>query len=119
MLRFRLFISSPSDVGPERALALAVAERLGFEFRGRIELETYLWERSLLRATASFQEQIADIKEVDLAVFILWSRIGTPLPPEQFVRPDGTSYTSGTEYEFEQANEADRKSTRLNSSHDQ
>jgi hypothetical protein len=106
MLRFRLFISSPSDVGPERALALSVAERLGFEFRGRIELETYLWERSLLRATASFQEQIADIKEVDLAVFILWSRIGTPLPPDQFVRPDGTSYTSGTEYEFEQANAA-------------
>ena len=34
MLRFRLFISSPSDVGPERALALAVAERLGFTFEG-------------------------------------------------------------------------------------
>jgi hypothetical protein len=109
MLRYRLFISSPSDVGPERALALSVAERLAFEFRGQIELETYLWERSLLRATASFQEQIADITSVDLAVFILWSRLGTPLSPDQFTRSDGTSYTSGTEYEFEEAHSAYQK----------
>jgi len=100
--RLRIFVSSPGDVGPERAVAAAVIERLQLEFRGRILLETYLWERSLLLATETFQSQILDIREADLAVFILWSRIGFALP-EQFRRDDGSRYESGTEYEFEHA----------------
>jgi hypothetical protein len=105
VLRYRVFISSPGDVGPERAIAQAVTERLQFEFRGQVEVETYLWERSLLRATDTFQAQIVDIQEADLAIFILWSRIGTPLPLDQFSRPDGSQFNSGTEYEFERARE--------------
>jgi hypothetical protein len=96
-------VSSPGDVGAERGVALAVAERLQFEFRGQIQLETYLWERSLLRATDTFQAQILDIQEADLALFILWARMGTPLPLDQFSRCDGSQYASGTEYEFERA----------------
>ena len=103
MLRLRVFVSSPGDVGAERAVALAVAERLQLEFRGQVQFETYLWERSLLRATETFQAQILDIQQADLALFILWARVGTPLPLEQFSRPDGSGYSSGTEYEFERA----------------
>lgn len=103
MLRLRVFVSSPGDVGAERAVALAVAERLQLEFRGQVQFETYLWERSLLRATDTFQAQILDIQQADLALFILWARVGTPLPLEQFSRPDGSGYSSGTEYEFERA----------------
>jgi hypothetical protein len=103
LLRLRIFVSSPGDVGAERAVALAVAERLQLEFRGQVALETYLWERSLLRATDTFQAQILDVQEADLALFILWARVGTPLPLEQFSRADGTGYASGTEYEYERA----------------
>jgi hypothetical protein len=103
LLRLRVFVSSPGDVGAERAVALAVAERLQLEFRGQVQFETYLWERSLLRATDTFQAQILDIQQADLALFILWARVGTPLPRDQFSRPDGSGYSSGTEYEFERA----------------
>jgi AAA ATPase domain len=106
LLRLRVFVSSPGDVGAERAVALSVAERLQLEFRGQVQLETYLWERSLLRATDTFQAQILDIQEADLALFILWARVGTPLPIAQFSRPDGSGYNSGTEYEFERARDA-------------
>jgi hypothetical protein len=63
VLRLRIFVSSPSDVGAERAVALAVTERLQLEFRGQVELEAFLWERSLLRATNTFQAQILDVQE--------------------------------------------------------
>jgi hypothetical protein len=106
MQRLRIFVSSPGDVGAERAVALAVVERLQLEFHGKVLLEAYLWERSLLRATDTFQAQIIDIQETDLALFILWARIGTPLPLDQFHRADGSQYSSGTEYEFERAREA-------------
>jgi Novel STAND NTPase 1 len=109
VLRLRVFVSSPGDVGAERGVALAVAERLQFEFRGQVQLETYLWERSLLRATDTFQAQIVDIREADLALFILWARMGTPLPPDQFSRDDGSQYTSGTEYEFERARDGNER----------
>jgi hypothetical protein len=100
--RLRIFISSPGDVGAERAVAAAVVERLQLEFRGTVVLETYLWERRLLLATETFQTQILDICEADLAIFIMWSRLGTALPDE-FRRADGSRYNSGTEFEFEQA----------------
>lgn len=103
--KLRIFVSSPGDVGAERAVAVAITERLQLEFRGLVDLETYLWERTVLRATDTFQAQIIDIQDADLAIFILWSRIGTPLPTEQFKRTDGSQYASGTEYEFERARE--------------
>jgi hypothetical protein len=109
MQRLRIFVSSPADVGAERAVALAVIERLQLELRGQVQLEAYLWERSLLRATDTFQAQIIDIQETDLALFILWARVGTPLPVDLFRRPDGSQYASGTEYEFERARDAYEK----------
>src|SRR5438105_13753297 len=96
--QFRIFISSPRDVGSERALALRVLERLQLEFRGRIELVPIFWEHEVLKATDSFQSQIPRASDTDLCVFILWSWFGTPLP-QDFCRPDGSHYRSGTEFE--------------------
>jgi PDZ domain len=107
--RFRIFISSPRDVGSERALAMRVLERLQLEFRGRVELAPVFWEHEVLKATDTFQSQIPRAGEADLCVFILWSWFGTPLP-DSFQRPDGTRYRSGTEFEFEDAISSYRKS---------
>ena len=38
----------------------------------------------------------------DIAIFILWARLGTRLPAH-LTRPDGSRYASGTEFEFEDA----------------
>ncbi|HLQ91966.1 MAG TPA: PDZ domain-containing protein [Xanthobacteraceae bacterium] len=100
--RIRIFISSPRDVGSERALAMRVLERLQLEFRGRVELAPIFWEHEVLKATDTFQSQIPRAAEADLCVFILWSWFGTPLP-EDFRRPDGSTFRSGTEFEFEDA----------------
>jgi YD repeat-containing protein len=102
MKQVRIFVSSPRDVGSERAIALRAIERLQLEFRSRVELRPVFWEHEVLKATETFQAQIPRPSRADLCVFILWSWFGTPLP-ESFARPDGSRYRSGTEFEFEDA----------------
>ena len=108
MRKLRIFVSSPGDVGEERAIAHRVIERLRFRYAARAELEVLLWEHLPLVATQSFQEQIPNAGEFDLVVMVVWSRMGTKLP-DAIKRGDGSRYESGTEYEFEQALEASRK----------
>lgn len=104
----RVFVSSPGDVGFERRVALAVIERLRGEFVAHFDIRPILWEQGPLRATEHFQEQIASTAEVDIAVFILWTRLGTALP-DPFRHGDGTSNVTGTEFEFESAARAYRE----------
>ena len=54
----RIFISSPSDVRPERLIAQRVVERLGREFAYHFRIEPVLWERQPLIATEHFQTKI-------------------------------------------------------------
>jgi WD40 repeat protein len=102
MKTIRCFVSSPGDVGQERLIAQRVLNRLQGEFQQRVRLEPILWEHEPLRATSHFQSEIARPSNADIVVCILWSRLGTRLP-EDFRRSDGTSYASGTEWEFEDA----------------
>ena len=108
MKTLQIFISSPGDVFEERALANRAIERLQSEYAGRIVLQPVLWEHEPLVATANFQEQIIRPSDTDVVIAILWSRLGTRLP-KGYVRPDGSRYESGTEYEFEEAIEGFRK----------
>jgi WD40 repeat protein len=102
MKALRFFLSSPGDVGSERAIAGRVFERLRQEYAGRAALEAYFWEHEPMRATQDFQEQIPPPSSYDVVICILWSRLGTRLHARHS-RPDGTPYDSGTEYEFEDA----------------
>jgi len=98
----RIFISSPGDVADERDKAREVVRSLERYFRD-VTLQPVLWEELALPATASFQETIdylLDREPIDIAVFILWSRLGSPLGPA-LRRADGSPYRSGTEREFD------------------
>jgi eukaryotic-like serine/threonine-protein kinase len=96
-LKLTIFVSSPGDVHDERACTGAVIEHLQREVRNHVRLEAYFWEDEPLQAGDDFQTQIILPSATDIAVFILWARLGTPLK-----RPDG-SYPTGTEFEFEDA----------------
>ena len=108
MRTFRIFVSSPGDVGEERSIAHRVIERLKFRYVGRANLDVTLWEHLPLVATSSYQDQIPNAGDFDLVVMVVWSRMGTKLP-EAITREDGSRYESGTEYEFEQALAASRR----------
>ncbi len=116
--RIRIFLSSPSDVADERALARRVIEELRADpiLRDVIYPDLIAWDdlnyRAPMLATLAPQEAILkgmpSPSECDIAVFILWSRLGTPLDPNKYRRPDGSNYRSGTEWEFENAMEVAR-----------
>jgi PDZ domain len=95
MIDLQIFISSPHDVGNERAVCGTVVSRIQLEFRGLVRLRPIFWENELLRPDRTFQSQIPRASEADACVFILWSWFGTPLPPDVARRPDGTTYRSG------------------------
>jgi hypothetical protein len=66
-------------------------------------------------ATLTPQETITQQRpkpsECDVVIVIFWSRIGTPLPPEH-VKPDGSGYLSGAEWEYLDAFEASQQTGR-------
>ena len=101
--RIRVFLSSPSDVQPERERCEAIVRAVNAELEG-LDLEVARWEDGVYRASSTFQDQIDRPGDCDLVVCLFWRRLGTPLP-EHYSRPDGTP-RSGTEYEFEQALES-------------
>ncbi len=89
---------------------LAVVRRLQAWFRGRLALAPVFWESEPLAATAGFQQEIdrrVPPAKSDIALFVLWSRLGTKLSAE-FTLPDGTRPT-GTEWEFHDAHQANQE----------
>ena len=105
MKNIRIFISSPGDVQLERNIARNVINELSSLYTKHAKFEILMWEDFPLSAHSTFQDGINYFlenkeKPIDIAVFILWSRLGTPLD-HKYVKADGTLYQSGTEYEFD------------------
>lgn len=110
----RIFISSPSDVLEEREQARRIVAQLQRHYLGSLELIPVLWEELPLDMQSSFQEGI-DVflnhpTRIDVGVFILWSRLGSPVGP-RIKRADGSEYNSGTEREFDLLMKASKNST--------
>src|SRR5580700_6708760 len=101
----RIFISSPSDVRPERLKAEQIIARLDREFAYHFHVEAVLWEREPLVAAHHFQdkENIPQPRGMDIVVVILWTRLGVPLPEDQFRGAISGRAVTGTEWEFEDA----------------
>lgn len=100
---FKVFLSSPADVRPEREGAERVVRRLGGIYADHVDLRLERWEPKFYEATKGFQEQIESTAEFDLVIAIFWKRIGTELPPDIYRRPDGSCFESGTVLEIESA----------------
>jgi hypothetical protein len=99
----RIFISSPGDVIPERIRAGQVIKRLAQRFSDVLSVEPTFWESEPLTAGKHFQANIATPSQTDAVVTILWSRLGTPLPKDQFPGRISGNQVTGTEWEFEDA----------------
>ena len=103
MQTINIFISSPGDVQHERIVAKRVINKLAKEFASVAAIRPLIWEDMPLSPSLSFQEGIDAVintVHVDIAVFIIWSRLGSPLN-DSFKKKDGSPYASGTEYEFD------------------
>jgi hypothetical protein len=91
-------------VAEEREKARQVFSVLQRQYGDLVELVPVMWEDLAIPATASLQEGIDRLLEdrlpVDIAVFILWSRLGNPLG-NAVMKRDGSPYLSGTEREFD------------------
>jgi len=96
-------VSSPGDVLPERHRASQVIERLARRFSSVLSLEPIFWEWKALTADEHFQKNIDAPSTTDLVVMILWSKLGTPLPKQEFAGRITEKQVTGTEWEFEDA----------------
>ncbi len=115
-LHLRVFLASPGDVSQERRLALQVLEQIPYDplLRGQVTIETVAWDQpgggTPMLATMTPQAAIAaglpQPAQCDIVVVIVWARMGTPLPADQYRKPDGSPYLSGTEWEYLDALEA-------------
>src|SRR5690349_19848939 len=66
---YRIFLSSPGDVMPERQRVARVVERLNAELAAT-RFEVVRWEESFYTATKTFQEQIPRPSEADIVLCI-------------------------------------------------
>jgi hypothetical protein len=103
--KYRIFVSSPSDVRPERLIAERVITKLARELHHHCDVEAVLWEREPLVAGHHFQDyrNIPPPRTTDICVVVLWSRLGVTLPVEEFTGALSGKAVTGTEWEFEDA----------------
>ena len=109
---FRIFISSPGDVAEERRMVREALQRLNKDafVRGQIAIDVVTWDdpEGPSAVVANLSPQVALARNLtrprdcDLTIVIFGRRFGTRLSPE-LVKPDGSRYSSGTEWEFDDA----------------
>jgi hypothetical protein len=115
--RIDIFISSPSDLYPERAELKRTLEKMNLdpEFVGTYTFIVFLWEVTIKEEDLQgydWQQYInlfgQNLTTSHVVIGMLWSRLGLEL--KHFVNPiTGRPYRSGTEYELSTACDAERQ----------
>src|SRR4051812_28631920 len=116
----RIFLSSPGDVARERHIARTlIKEKLPVApfLRDKVTFDLVSWDDpnaptptpAHLTPQSAINFGLKKPSECNIVILILWSRMGTPLPVDEYKKDDGTPYFSGTEWEFTDALTAARK----------
>jgi len=108
---FKVFIGSPGDVAALRKVAFDMVKRLSDDAwrPSGLVVEGYGWDvthypkLANVPPQANIEKSLPNMAEYDLCLFIIGSRLGSPLDDENFAAlPDGRQPT-GTEYEYNSA----------------
>ncbi len=101
----RVFISSPGDLAPERAVVNTVLDELNRSpvFRDRYKLMAYAWELGTPPVIGAQAQDLVDTyllhpADCDIMICLLWLRMG--LPQQRTDPATQLPYQSGTEYEI-------------------
>jgi tetratricopeptide (TPR) repeat protein len=112
-----VFLASPGDVGGEREFVRNYLETVLPKdpfLPQPVYFDVVSWDHPAAsvpmpahltpqQAVIRFKRKPADC---DIVIVILWGRLGTHLDPASLVRPDGSRFLSGTEWEYENAFDA-------------
>jgi hypothetical protein len=113
-LHLRVFLASPGDVADERALARhLLKDELPYDvfLRDRVTFDIVSWDDPAaptpMPARLTPEEAVIQFEtkpsKCDIVIVVLWSRLGTHLDLSKFQKANGDPYLSGTEWEFEDA----------------
>jgi hypothetical protein len=114
-----IFLSSPGDVSRERQLAMGLIDQIQSEraYRDRLKLQVVAWDKpgagtampAQMEPQEAIDKELKKPSDCDIVIVIFWARMGTLLS-EKYLKPDGSRYRSGTEYEYLDALGAAKKS---------
>jgi len=107
----QVFVGSPGDVAEERERAFSVIENVN---KDRLlppgwRFEAVGWDRTHYPKLAWLSPQEAITEGIprpggcDIAVFVFWKRIGTPLPPDSFEPNGAGDRPTGSLWEYHDA----------------
>ena len=113
----QVFVGSPGDVAEERQHAFAIIDRInddvlmpdGWRFEGIGWDQTHYSKLAWLSPQQAINQGIPQPGECDIALFIFWKRVGTPLVPDDFIQNGAGSEPTGSLWEFHNAMEATPK----------
>jgi len=104
--QINIFIISPSDVNSEREIARDVCSQLNEVIGSDVEVNSVLWEYKPQNyhkdPQGNFNAYKQPFGKFDIAIVILWERLGSFIPKEYVGKITGKSPVTGTQWEIEE-----------------
>lgn len=104
--QINIFIISPSDVNPEREVSRDVCRYLNKAVGKDIEINSISWEYKPQNyyqdAQTNFNKYKSSFTENDIAIILLWERLGSFIPNNYIGQVTKKSPVTGTQWEIEE-----------------